>query len=476
MWESWLTSMPDMDRLGDAGSDSAAAVREPADIDRLAQTFLSYDERKLQSILRAASQGNIFKAESIAYEASSAGTLLPDIDLMAAAFRLSACKFEQAADLLHEIYDIDKPVGVSIRRMYPQLRFSLRVSPCVMLPLYPGEYCASMMYALALWRSDRAPHAIEVLREMVQRWGMHDEIRLVAGQIYIEQKEYEAAIAALQAQEATARDSVELARCLYLSFAHFRLGETRTACRILTSGIRLCDDDNPFLLVRARLLLAELFERNGLLMDALREGMRIDPDYVPSEIAAIMMQREERWLYELEHMNNAELERMLGADAYQAYLPEPEDRKKKQQQSKLDRSRDPLRKLEPKSKSWLKRREEEERLLEIKSALARGEEIDFEPEVPLSHQGYEMKRQIAKAQDWWPERRAQLASVPSGDNLARRNTDEVQHVRFEYGGTRPQPEHKLAGEIRAQLAMAGAGAAVLIFIVLLVLRSCIGPA
>lgn len=472
MWEWWLSSYPEMRLLDlDVGRGQQES-RELHSAGLLTHLLMPHDEKILQVCLQRMAEHDAQAAAGLTIREAERGALLPDIDLLAGAFCLAEGRLGDAVDRLAQCYQSEPEPGLAIRRMYPSLRFLLRVTPCVLLPLYPNAYGAEVLYAVALWRDGQTGEALEVLRDMSGRWGLFDELRLIGGIIHLERGSLERAIGALSVGEVTERDALELTRALYLAYAHFKREEFRSAARAVMPAMQTVTDINEHLRARCQLLLAELYERNGLLLNALRESGRVPPEDVPGTIAAQMLAREERWLTELTLLSNAELERLARADTYQIYVPDASA--PRPLYSSLDTSRDPGKGLKPREMSWLKRQAEERQITAYRAALARGETATLKGDRGLSAAGAEIKAKIGAAERWWPTRRQVLQAARPQEYLAHTDPQAVSHLRFDFNGSRRPPRRLLQGEKRARLVSVMAGASLLIFLGLWLLQTCVG--
>ena len=471
MWDLWLSSYPDLNLLDLDVGQGRMEFRESRNVNWLVERLLLYDERSLLECLRLLAEGDAAIAAAQVIREAGKGSLLPDIHLLAGAFHLHENRFSEARDQLYNTFGEDINPGGIVRRMFPSLRIQLRLSPCLLVPFYPNQFGAATMYALALWLNGQDGEALEVLGDMARRWGSLDEIRLLAGQIQLGRGDTAKAISALKVSEDVKRDALELARNLHLAEAYIAEGEYRNAARVLGPALDLVRDAvNPHLHARARLLLAECYERNGLLIDALRASAHVEPDEVPGFIAAGMLEREERWVVELGLLKTAEIERMAHRDLYQIYMPEAVAKERKL--DRLETTRDPLKRLRPTEISWRRRRIEERRLAEYKSAVALGRDVELPDTAPLSQQGMELKIRIARAGNWWPSRKSSLQQASTRDSLAR-PADQAGFARFDFQGMREQSPERLAGERRAALLTTVGGAALLIAVCLGILRTCI---
>ncbi|MCH7471523.1 hypothetical protein IIA79_01025 [bacterium] len=471
MWTRWLASFPELQLLDLDIGRSQHEERALHGLSPLYRAFLSPDEKPLYECLRFLVDEDALSAEAVAVGESSRGTLLPDMHLLAGAFHLTAGRLSAAVDALEKCQQKEQLPGPSTRRLCPSLRMLLRASPCLLLPLYPNAWSASLMYAVALWLSGSDAAALEVLREMSEQWGISDELRLVAGQIYLKRGELERAVRALNVPGPTTRDALEIGRCLYLAYAHYRGGEYRSAARCLVPPLRLAAHINPHLHARSQLLLAECYERCGLELAALRESGRVKPDEVPGDVAVVMHEREQRWITKLGALSNSEIEQMTRGSLYQASLPD--ETSAANDVNPLDTTRDPLKGMRPQALSWLRRREEVRQITALRAAADRGEQVAPPKEKPLSQDGQETKLRIAAAQRWWPARSQSLKEAAPSMHLARVDAKDVRHLRFDFSGTRVAPDYQLKGEKRAKLFTAASTAVFLIGLGLWLLRSCV---
>jgi tetratricopeptide (TPR) repeat protein len=471
VWERWLASFPELTLLDlDVGRGQPES-RSIHNVGWLTSLLMPADERALKTCVEHLAGGEMVSAGALAMREADRGALLRDVHLLAGAFHLAEGRLDEAVRQLRNCYQSDPEPGMAIRRMFPSLRLLVRITPCVLFPLYPNAYGAELLYAVALWRHGEAGEALDVLRDMASRWGLYDEIRLAGGIIHLERGHYDRAINALTVSEVTNRDAIELSRVLYLAYAHYHREEYRRAARLLAAALSVIRDVNPHLLARARLLLAELYERNKLILNALRESGRVSPDAVPGDVARAMLAREERWVAELGLLTDREIERLANVDAYLVYLPDQAP--KRAPYSSLDTTRNPAKTLKPRQMSWLKRRKEERVITAYRAALARGEDVSPPGGHTLSPAGVDIKARIKRAEQWWPSRRQTLMNARPGDRLARQNPAEVGHLRFDFRGAREAPRQALQSEKRAQLLSSFAIASLLIFLGLWVLQTCV---
>ncbi len=471
MWQRWMASYPELELLDLDVGRGKEEHRHRRMLHWLSVWLMPGDERALLACLGALAQGDLPGAALIAEREARNYSLLTDMHMLAGAFLLSQGRCAEAVAPLERCFKSDKPTGCATRRLYPGLRILLRISPCLLMPLFPSPYAAALLYAVALWHSGALAEALDALRDMVTLWGPYDELKLVTGQIHLQRGEIDQALAVLSAQDTVERDALELTRCLYEALGHYRREEHRSAARVLGGAVKTSSDVNPLLMARARLLLAECCERNGLLLDALRESAHVAPDEVPGEICAMMLEREERWVTELGLLGNVEVERLARADNYQVYLPDRTETVS--DYSPLDTTRDPLKKLQPKEASWLKRQAEERKISALQARAARGETVSQLVEHPLTALGRETRQSIATAQRWWPSRRAELGGAAARERLARPSALEVGHVRFDFCGERETDPYQFVGEKRSALLLAIGGVALLIALMLWSLRACV---
>lgn len=473
MWARWLESYPELSLLDldiGVGQSESRALKH---IKPYMYYLLPGEEQLLYRALSLLADNRPGEAAAHLGGLTEVSALLPDLHLLAGALELAEGRLEAAESHFMRCYGTGAEPGLAIRRLQPGLRFLLRISPCVLLPLYPSSFAAACCYSAALLALGRPGEALEIAQEMTETWGLYDEAKLLAGRAHIMRGEYERAASILAVEEDTQHDALELARGLYLAYAHFMLEEYRSAARVLTPMLRTIKQANPHLLARARLLLAECYERNGLIMNALRESAQIAPGEVPGDVAREMLAREERWIIDLGGMTNREIEKLTRADAYQAYLPDAP--REVMQAGLLETSRDPLKKLKPRSASWLKQQEELRQIDRVKASVARGETVLLENTIPLTAEAREVKAAIAKAEHWWPARRQALqqAATSARTRLAMPEPSQTGHLRFDWQGQREEPEQKLAGEKRVALLSVATAAVVLIWLCLWLLRTCV---
>jgi hypothetical protein len=471
MWQRWMSTYPDLELLEldvGRGKEEHRARHALAPMGLL---FMPANERALYHCLGALAAGEWAVAERIAVHEAANYSLQTDIHLLAGAFLLADGLCAEAVEPLERSYKTAVVVGAATRRLYPGLRMLLRISPCLLMPLYPSPYAAALLYAVALWHSGALAEARMVLQEMMEQWGQYDELKLVLGQVLIQRGEYEEAIRALEAQDTVERDALELARCLYTAYAHYLREEYRSAARLLGGAVKTVRDANPLLMARARLLLAECCERNGLLLDALRESAYVAADEVPGDVAAVMLAREERWVAALGLLDNDEVERLARADNYQIYLPEQQQ--SVAEYSPLDTTRDPVKKLKPREASWLKRQAEERKIATLQAQAARGQTVSTQNLHPISSLGRETKQSITAAQRWWPARREELSTASPRERLAKPGALDVGHVRFDYCGVRETDPYTFTGEKRAVTITAILVVSCILLFLLMVLRTCV---
>jgi len=468
-----MASYPDLTILDLDVGRGTAERRARAHVWRLALALLPAEERALKNCLDHIAQGDLATAAMIAEREASAAALLPDLSLIRGALQLADGRCSEAVESLAGAYRSEQSTGAATRRLYPSLRFLLRVCPCLLIPLYPSPYAAGLMYSVTLWLGGHLAEALEVAEEMIKEWGPFDELKLVSGQIRIARGELDEAEQVLSAQEVVHRDALELARSLYLALAYSLKGEYRNAARELTPALRTVREPNWLLLARARLLLAECYARTGLTLDALRESAQIHPEALTGEVAAEVREREEGWIEQLGGMSNVEVEQLALSDVYQAYVPDKGAAVVAGSAPLLATSRDPLSQLRPRERSWLKRQEEERQIAAARSARDRGEHAHVPAEHLLSGRGMQAKQSIAAAQRWWPQRREQLSGVSPRESLGRIEACSVGHLRFDYSGTREGEAYLLAGEKRAAMLSIFTITALLTGTVLWILRSCV---
>jgi hypothetical protein len=473
VWARWLTSYPDLSLLDldiGVGHSEARAFKH---VTRLTSLLFTGEERRLYRALSLLMEQRFEEVSALLAPVTELGSLLPDLHLLAGALELHYGRLEAASAHFERCYGRTPEPGNAIRRLCPNLRLLLRISPCGLVPLYPSAFAVSACYAAALLAREQAGDALQIVDEMRAAWGLYDEAKLLAGRAYLLRGEAEKALAALRTEEDTQHDALELSRGVFLAYAHYLREEYRNAARVLVPMLKTIKQANPHLLARARLLLAECFERSGLLLNALRESAQVVPGDVPGDVAREMLAREERWVVELGTLSNFEVEQLAKADTYQAYLPDAPRQVAKM--GLLETSRDPLKKLRPKAASWLKQQDELRQIERVKASVARGETVMLANTVPLSAEGREIKTAITLAEQWWPSRRQALqqAAASARERLALTDPAATGHLRFDWQGQREEPGQMLAGEKRAAFLSVAALAVVLLWLGLWLLRSCV---
>jgi hypothetical protein len=476
MWAQWLSTFPDVSVLPlDIGGGGPEDRRLP-DVPWLAERLLSPDERVLLEALAALANNEDSRAGQVLGAAVASGTTYPDIRFLSAACDLRAGHCADALEVLRDLYlqlDTDSrlpEVGSAVRHAYPPLRCLVRITPAQLIPVYPSPYAAALLFAVALDACGQAERALTVLREMVPQYGLLDELRLMAARIHLDQGNVDQAFTALTHAECSEPDALEFTRLFYVAYCHYLREEYRQGAQVLGSAVRGLGRVNPHSQARAHLLLAELYEHCGLLLDALRESAGVAPELLPAGVATLVLTREERWLHALGQLNVPELERMADANVYQAYLPEPSaDRLGI---SRLDTSRDPLGHLKSRSLSWAARRQEEQELAEARAAHDRGEALPRKFGPPLSAAGASVLNSIETAEEWWKTRKPLLSSSAGRPEVSRYVMAESGQLRFDFHGNREPSLVPLEGERRAAGLLSTGSASLAIAALLILIRSC----
>lgn len=493
MLSAWLASYPELHLIDLDIAPGEEERRAPQALVWLSRHLCPPDEKALLRALRLLEGGDLVNAGLLAAQASAAATLLPDLHLLAGAFHLYEGRFREGAEALRKCYPYgggrSGRVGSSIRRVYPGLRFLLRICPSLILPLYPDAYAAGLLYAVSLRHGGQPGEALEVLREIGREQGLNDELKVLAAQIYLElaasakpeqrRQMLERALSAAAAPEQSQRDALELARCYYHALASHGLGDLRPAIRELGSALGTIKQVNLHLHARARLLLAQLYAEAGLPLHALRQSALVEPSEVPRGVALQLSEMEEKWVAELSGLGHLQIEKLARNEAalLEGRLKLDEGQEEEQKPllaaGKLDTSHDVLADLKPREMSWLKRKAEEEEIARVKTAVARGDTSSLVLEPHLTHQGRQMQARIEAAQKWLPSRLEALHAAGPRESLARATAGEVRHLGYDFNGAREAPGWLLAGERRMNLLWALLGAAFVIWVILSVLRSCV---
>jgi tetratricopeptide (TPR) repeat protein len=488
MWQEWLATFPEMQLLSLDIGGGGPERRWAHPIPLLAQRLLSPVEGALVEALALLAVDNFSGCGLACRRSLELGIKHPDLLLVASACALHEGRCEEAREFLAEVYlrvqggeeprlsgplqDTDSGIiGVGIRRLYPALRFVVRITPAQLLPVHPSPYGAALLYAVALNACGERQNALSVLREMAAQFGLHDELRIMAAGIHLAEGNLDAAYGSLVHSECAHQDALEFTRSFYLAYCLERLGKPRQAAQELGRALRTIQGVNPQTEARARLLAAELYHRSGLPLDALRESGSVDAEQLPQPIAAEVLRQEEAWLAELEGLPAAELERLAKADVFQAYIPDPAEATRATR--KLDISRDPLSQIARPGMSWAEQQRHEQQLVEARAAMERGE-VAVMALPKLSPEAADIQRRIVKASEWWPQRRNELLMALPRPELLMTDSAHSGHLRFDYRGRRELEFTPLQGEHRAAEIVRWAGIVALLGVVLVAVRTCLG--
>lgn len=485
MLERWLESCPELELVPLDVAAGKPASSLPEQLGPPAKLLASPEEKLLVECLDQLAAGNHPAALAAALRTPTAAASMPDLYLLQGALLLAEARSVEAVEPLGKAYALTleeadnsagpnghkpEPLGAPARRLFPALRILLRVGPTQLLPLYPDSYGAALLYAVALWRTARSGEALEVLREAVQRSGLNDEIRLLAGQLCLQRGELDKALATLAEGADVQRDALDFSRTLYLSLARQRAGDLRGALRELRTALLHTGEANRHTVARARIELAGLYAEAGLPLEALRHSGAVEPAVLPSQVAAWLAGQEAQWVRQVEAYSEIEVEQMARADPVSLHIPAPDDVLKLEPR-KLDIRRDPLAELKPTELSWARRREQEQQIEQIRESIARGESIAI-GEPHFSPEAREFLGAVRRMLHWWEQRQRELKL--SGPDTLLRDPGKTAHVRFDFNGTRGAPAYSLPCERRlAQLAWAG-GVALALLVLLVLVRACAG--
>ncbi|MDQ3024504.1 MAG: hypothetical protein M3R04_09005 [bacterium] len=493
MLEQWLNSCPELTLIAlditPGTRDDAAVVAVPA----FALRFASSGERALIACLGYIAAGNHAYALEMAQQAQGEARQLPDLYLLCGALLLAEGRIDDAIEPLRSAYEAAsgstgvsaggkersgadsganiggrEPLGLPARRLYPQLRVLLRVSPSQLLPLYPDTYSAALMFAVALQRNGRGSEALDVLRETGAATGYNDEIRLIAAQIFLARGDYDKVAELLAEPEDAQHDALDVTRSIYLALAQLKRGNLRGAVHALRASVLHTKDVNPHTHARARLLLAHVYGAASLPLEALRCSALVAPLELPASTAQWLAAQEKRWIEQLGSLDEVEMEQQAQADCVTLRIPE---RAEVLQLSvkRIEIVRDPVAELKPSEMSWYKRREEEQQIAGIKAAAARGEQVLI-GEPKLSPAARELKHAIARAQKWWETRGPDLRL--HGEDALMRDCSQCAQLRFDMRGNRTAPVYNLPCERIWSLIVWAAGISAFIAGALLLLRAC----
>ena len=471
MWDTWFFSHPDLSLISLDVGRGLSENRSRNHVTRLVEIMMPSDERQLLRCLDHLAAGNSAAAASLITQASAAGSLSPDIHLLAGAFELARGRNEEARSALEQCVRDEERCGEKIRRIYPGLRILLRITPCVLLPVQPNDYGAGLMLAVALRNLGESGAALEQVRELIARYGLNDELRLLGAQLLIMRSEIDKAIKALRGVQHMEEDAVALDQQLLLAYALREREQYLEAARLLTLAVRGIRAVNQHLQARCKVLLAELYDRCEMPFEALAISSEVPASVMPPMVARAQQQREDRWLTEVRHMSNSELERMSRVNTFMMYVPDSAQFADSNRVSKLDIHRDPVATLKSQEMSWFRRRADEQRISEYQSAVARGENQRPPRESPLSGEALQLKSRILQAEQWWPGRSQALsAALTSGDGLGMGGAEAMGHALFDFCSSHDGSSEALEGEFRARLVSGFGGAVLLIGIVLYILR------
>jgi hypothetical protein len=480
MLERWLQSCPELEllqldvALGREGGRAAVAVNP------LALRLSSPAERALINCLEYIAAGNSAYALEIAERAKGSGALLPDLHLLEGALLLGEGRIQDAMEPLRQAYLIAlgnpaegtrqrvEPIGAATRRLYPQLRLLLRVAPTQLLPLYPDNYAAGMLLAVALWHSGHAGEALDVLRETAAEFGLIDELRLVAGQIHLGRGDTAKAVELLAEPPEAEHDGLDFNRALYFGLAHLQDEDLKGALTQIRSSVLHTKDVNPHTHARGRVMVAQIYGAAGFPLEALRHSGVVHPSELPQFAAVWLAAREAQWVEQLSALSYTETEQLAHADPVSLHIPAAHEVLAQYEQH-VEPIYDPLDALKPKEMSWARRREEEEKLADVRRRMARGEQVAL-GEPRYSAPARELRSAVTRMQKWWEQRQTDLKLC--GPNALARDADRVAHLRFDLRGTRAAPVYNLPCERRFEALNWVAGAAAMIAVVLILLRSC----
>ena len=469
MWENWLFSNPELSLITLDVGRGLSENRSRNHVTRLVEFLMPYDEKQILRCLDLLANGESRQAAGVISAASRAGSLLPDTHLLAGAFALATGNCDHAVPPLELCSKDSENCGESIRRIYPGLRFLVRITPCVLLPVHPNDYGAGIMLAVALQNSGEYGAALECIRELISQHGMTDELRLMGGYLLLRRNEIDRLLKAMRGARPLEEDAVALDHALVLAYALREQEQYREAARVLTPAVRSIRGVNQHLQARCKLLLAELYDRCEMPFEALALSSEVPAEVMPPAVARSQQQREERWLTEVSHMSGAELERMARANPYMMYVPDASEFSDEKRVSKLDIHRDPVAALKTREMSWLRRKADEHRIAEVRSAAARGETVAGMNDDRLSSEGRSFRQRVRQAEQWWPGRSQDLGIALTGMDGLQAAAD-TGHALFDFCSYHDSSQRLLEGEQRARLVSAFGGAVLGIGIVMMILR------
>ncbi|MCB1217717.1 hypothetical protein KDL44_09995 [bacterium] len=469
MWDNWLFSHPELAHITLDVGRGLGETRSRHHVTKLVELLMPWDEKQVLYCLDQLAAGDSRSAAAIAARASAGGSLQGDTHLLAGAFALAMARPQEAVNALEQLGRENTDCGEAIRRMYPGLRILLRITPTVLIPVYPNDYGAGLMLAVARWACGESGAALEDVRDLISRHGMRDELRLLGGYLLVQRGELDRAIKALQGAHPEEEDAVALDQALILAYALSRREQYREAARALTRSVRSIRSANQHLQARCKLLLAELYDRCEMPFEALAISSEVPAEVLPPAVARSQQQREERWLTEALHMGGAELERMARANPYMMYVPDAAEFSDARRVSKLDIHRDPVAALKPREMSWLRRKADEHRISEYRSAVARGENVPAPHGENLTTEGRQFRQRVRQAEQWWPGRSQALSAALTGrDGLQAAGA--VGHALFDFCSQHEGSLKLLEGEQRARFVAGFGGMVLAAAIIMIVLR------
>lgn len=241
-------------------------------VTRLAQLLFAAEEKRIRAALGRLAGYDDAGAQD---ELAAALALSPgyaDASALRGMLALREMRFSEAADYFCTARRVEAKTGILIRRLSPTFRVLLRVSRFQFFPVYPDFYGVSMMLAVALWKVGKNEEALRVLRELANLVGWRDEMRVLAGEIYLAAGSFEAAQEVLSAGDHPSRDDLDLARHILRALAELALGAHHDAAITLKGDSAYVRERNPYLTTLVKFLYSHALEEDGLPVLALMES------------------------------------------------------------------------------------------------------------------------------------------------------------------------------------------------------------
>ncbi len=252
----------------------ADTVETPT-VPRLAMLLFSPAEKRLKAAIDRLVEYDEHGAQRILEDILAASPKDVEACLLAGMLALRAGQYATAAEFLETAQCVEANPGVLIRRLVPTLRIMLRIGRFQFFPVYPDYYGVAMMLALALWRGGKGSDALQVLKELRVLVSWRDEMRLLAGEIYLAGGDTEAALEILSLVERSSRDELDVSLNILRALAEVVGARFHRAAITLRGDAVYSQERNPFLTTVAKFIYSHALEEDGLPVLALRESTAI---------------------------------------------------------------------------------------------------------------------------------------------------------------------------------------------------------